>query len=185
VAEYVEAHRRQLLAYIARRLGPALGARVEADDILQETALESLRRIADLADGRLEPFGWMCQIAEHRLVDAHRKLFGAQKRSADREAGLSSPGDDTHRSPLENLLVASMTTASQAFSRNEKEIQLHAALATLSDETREALRLRYIEGLATKEIAERLGKSDVAVRVLLSRSLVRLQTVIDAPRRSD
>lgn len=184
VGEYIQTHRLQLLAYITRHLGPALRSRIEPEDILQELTIDALRRVAELAGTDRDPFGWMCQIAEHRLIDAHRRLFGAQKRSAGREVGLDAPGDDTQRSPLVNLLAASFTSPSQAFSRNQKEIQLLAALETLPDQGREALRLRYSEGLATKEIADRLGKSDVAIRVLLSRSLARLQEVFDgAPPR--
>jgi len=40
--------------------------------------------------------------------------------------------------------------------------------------------LRYIEGLDSKEIAQRLNKSDGAIRVMLTRSLKRLQTVLEA-----
>jgi RNA polymerase sigma-70 factor (ECF subfamily) len=54
------------------------------------------------------------------------------------------------------------------------------ALEGLPEEGREALRLRYIDGLATKEIAERMGKTDGAIRVLLTRSLSRLQGVVEA-----
>jgi RNA polymerase sigma-70 factor (ECF subfamily) len=35
-----------------------------------------------------------------------------------------------------------------------------------------------VDGLPTKEIAERLGKSDVAVRVLLSRTVQKLQQLL-------
>jgi DNA-directed RNA polymerase specialized sigma24 family protein len=35
--------------------------------------------------------------------------------------------------------------------------------------------LRYGEGLATKDVATRLGKTDVATRVLLSRLVQQLQ----------
>jgi RNA polymerase sigma-70 factor (ECF subfamily) len=106
------------------------------------------------------------------LIDAHRRLFGAQKRSASREVGLGSPGDDTQHSPLINLLVASMTSPSAAFSRDQKEMQLAHAIEALPEEGREALRLRYVEGLPTREIAARLGNTDGAVRVLLTRSLM-------------
>ncbi|HLJ12702.1 MAG TPA: sigma-70 family RNA polymerase sigma factor [Planctomycetaceae bacterium] len=179
LADYIQERRLQLLAYISRHLGAALRARIEADDVFQELTLEALRRIAELQRTERDPFGWLCEIAEQRLIDAHRRLFGAQKRSADREVSLGSPGDDTRHSPLVNLLVASMTTPSEAFSRDQREIALAEALARLPEESREALRMRYVEGLATKEIAGRMGKSDGAVRVLLTRSLNRLQSVIE------
>ena len=79
---------------------------------------------------------------------------------------------------LIDLLVASMTTPTQAFSRNMKEARLLEALASLPDEQREALRLRYIEGLPSKDIAARLGKSDGSVRVMLTRALGKLQQIL-------
>ncbi len=79
---------------------------------------------------------------------------------------------------LIDMLVASMTTATQALSRNQKEVQLLQALATLPEEQREALRLRYVEGLPSKDIAARLGKSDGSVRVMLTRALARLQQIL-------
>ncbi len=78
-----------------------------------------------------------------------------------------------------------MTTPTQALSRKGRESRLFEALASLPSEQRDALRLRYIEGLPSKEIAARLGKSDGAVRVMLTRSLDRLQKVLgpeNAPR---
>jgi RNA polymerase sigma-70 factor (ECF subfamily) len=59
------------------------------------------------------------------------------------------------------------------------------ALEELPEDHRDALRLRYFEGLGSKEIAERLGKSNGAVRVMLSRSLSKLQELLGpdvAPR---
>ena len=77
-----------------------------------------------------------------------------------------------------NLLVASMTSPSQAFSRDQKEFRLQQAVASLSEDQREALRLRYVDGWPTKEIAEHLGKTDGAIRVLLTRTLSRLQELL-------
>lgn len=38
--------------------------------------------------------------------------------------------------------------------------------------------MRYVDGLATKQIAERTGRSDVAVRVMLSRTVQKLQELV-------
>ena len=178
LGRFIENHRLQLLAYIRKRLGTALGRKVEADDVLQELTLEALRRVEELSSTDRDPFGWLCQIADQRMVDIHRRYFRAQKRSADREIGLEAPGGDARQTPLINLLVASITSPSQAFSRDQKEFQLQEVLATLPEENREALRLRYVDGLATKEIAVRMGKSDGSVRVLLTRSLSKLQNLL-------
>jgi RNA polymerase sigma-70 factor, ECF subfamily len=166
--------RPQLLAYINRQLGARLKQKVEAEDILQETTIDAVRRTAEFEQLQREPFGWLCQIAEHRLIDAHRRFFQSQKRAGEREVSIDAdrPGDGGR---FADLLAASMTTPSQAFSRNQKEFQLQIALQDLPEETREVLRLRYVDGLQTKDIAERLGKTDGAIRVLLTRSVQKLQ----------
>jgi RNA polymerase sigma-70 factor (ECF subfamily) len=170
-----------LLGYIERRMGTALRGKIEPEDILQEVGVEIARTadadVSPLSPGR-DPFGWLCEVAERRIVDAYRRLFGAQKRSAAREVGLQAGGADDSRPGLMNLLVASLTTPTQALSRDDRHQRLAAALATLNEEQREALRLRYVEQMPSKEIAERLGKSDGAVRVMLTRALKTLQTVL-------
>jgi RNA polymerase sigma-70 factor (ECF subfamily) len=170
-----------LLAYIERRMGTALRGRIEPEDILQEVGVEIARTTAaevePFATGR-DPFGWLCDVAERRIVDAYRRIFGAQKRSASREVSLHADGADDSRPGLMNLLIASLTSPTQALARDERQLRLSTALASLQDEQREALRLRYVEQMPSKEIAQRLGKTDGAVRVLLSRALKTLQAVL-------
>jgi len=166
--------RPQLMAYIQRQLGSRLRQKVEPEDIFQETSIDALRRLEEFSQLEREPFGWLCQIAEHRLIDAHRRFFQSQKRAGEREVSIDGPRDDDGGRFAE-LLVASMTTPSAAFSRNHKEFRLQSAMSELPEETREILRLRYVEGLPTKDIAARIGKSDGAVRVLLTRSVQKLQ----------
>jgi RNA polymerase sigma-70 factor (ECF subfamily) len=71
-----------------------------------------------------------------------------------------------------------MTTPSAAFSRDQRQLRVLAALDTLPEEQREAIRLRYLVGLPSKEIAQKLGKTDGAIRVMLSRSLGKLQEML-------
>jgi RNA polymerase sigma-70 factor, ECF subfamily len=170
----LERHRPALLAYIERRLGAALRGKLEPQDVAQEVAVRALRE--GLPAGG-DPFGWLCRLAEQCIVDGHRH-FAAGKRAAAREqAGNAPVGEDGL--DLVALLAASMTTPTQAVVRNERQRRLDEALAALPDEHREVLRLRYGEGLATRDIADRLGKTDVAVRVLLTRTVQRLRELLD------
>jgi len=179
LAEFLTAHRPQLMTFIERQLGAALRRKIEPDDVFQETSAEAVRALPTAELGDRDPFSWLCQIAEHRIIDLHRRFFGTQKRDAAREVPLGSPGgSQTQPAGLINLLVASMTTPSQAFSRNAREAKLLEALDKLPPEQRSALRMRYIEDLPSKQIAERLGKSDAAVRVMLTRSLKKLQELL-------
>lgn len=178
LGELILARRPQLLNFIERNLSGALRRKVEPDDILQDTSADAVRSLPGVDLTERDPFGWLCQIAERRIIDAHRRFFGSQKRNAAREVALDAAGSEPRRGGLIDMLVASMTSASKAFSRNQREMRLHEALAELSEEQRTALHLRYVEGLPSKEIAERLGKTDGSVRVLLTRSLRRLQALL-------
>ena len=178
LAEFLESRKPQLTAYVERSLGPALRAKVEPQDVIQETAVAALHALPQTDLSRRDPFGWLCQLAEQRIIDLHRKFFCARKRAANREAPLDAPAGPTGEGRLIDLLIVSMTTPSMAMVRDERQRRLIEALAALPAESQAALRLRYVENLPSKEIAERLGKTDGAIRVLLTRTLNRLQQLL-------
>jgi RNA polymerase sigma-70 factor (ECF subfamily) len=179
LAALIEAQRFQLLAYIERQLGAALRRKLEPEDIFQEVSADAVRSLGSIELGDREPFSWLCQLAERRIIDAHRRFFDAQKRDAGREVPLGAGGGtDSEPGGLINLLVASMTTPSQAFSRNARELRVQEAIAQLASDQREVLRLRYVEGWPTKQIADHVKKTDVAIRVMLTRTVQKLQEML-------
>ncbi len=193
LAEFIGRRTPQLTAFIQRRMSVRLRTKVEASDIIQDVTVAALNALDDVELGDRDPFSWLCQQSERRIIDMHRHHFGAQKRAAHGEVGLQAPAAGRDEGQLADLVVATMTTASSVFSRQQKEFHMLEALGNLPDDACEALRLRYLEGLPSKEIAERLGKSDGATRVLLSRSLNKLQEILSGndefqslviPRRS-
>ena len=173
LAAFIEMHRSRLTGYIEKNLGPALRRKVEAEDMIQELSADCIRAVGDVEFGDQDPFRWLCQMAQRRIIDAHRFFFNTQKRNASREMSLGS-GQRTGQAGLVNMLVASITSPSAVFSRDQKEFHLQQALAQLPAEHQEVIRLRYVDGMPTKQIAERLGKSDGSVRVILSRTIRKL-----------
>ncbi len=178
LVEFIESRRPQLLAFIRKNLSDALGRKVEPQDLLQDVSLNAVDSLNEIELGDRDPFNWLCRIAERRIIDAHRRYFGAQKRSANREVGMGSPSTDTRPGGIIDLLVVSMTSPSRAFSRNQKEFVLKQAIDSLPQQHRDALRMRYVDGLPSKEIAQQLGKSDASIRVMLTRTLKRLQEIL-------
>lgn len=177
LAAFLEQRRPALLAFSVRRLGSTLKGKLEPDDVLQEVAVKAMRELAQTDFTTLDPFGWLCHLAEQCIVDGHRH-FSAGKRAAGREVpGNVVPADASQ--DLVALLSASLTSPSQAAVRDERQERLHGVLAAFSEEHREALRLRYGEGLSTKEVARRLNKTDVATRVLLTRLVRQLQELLE------
>ncbi|HMP05199.1 MAG TPA: sigma-70 family RNA polymerase sigma factor [Lacipirellulaceae bacterium] len=176
LAEFVEANRPALMAFLHSRIGAHLAKKVEPEDILQDACLEAMRSLDKAPLAGCEPLHWLFQVCEGKIIDAHRRFFESQKRDASREAAI--PDGSEAAGGLGNLLAASMTTPSAAFSRDQRQLRVLAAVDTLPPEQREALRLRYLVGLPSKEIAQKLGKTDGAVRVMLSRSLAKLQEML-------
>jgi RNA polymerase sigma-70 factor (ECF subfamily) len=173
---YLEAKKNALLAHIERKIGGDLRRRVDPDDIFQETVLAALRGLPTAAGNIEDVFGWLRYLAEQRAIDLARHHH-AEKRDPRREVSGHQKGSDPGAASVEliALLSASLTSASSAAVRGERQRRLEECMAELPAESREALRLRYGEGMPTKEIATRLGRTDVSVRVLLSRTLQQLQ----------
>ena len=175
LVQFLETNKRPLLAFIRSRIGTQLQKKVEPDDILQDASMEAVRVLGKTDLSTWDPLHWLFQICERKIIDAHRRYFASQKRDAGREAALPAGSD---AAGLANLLAASMTTPSQAFSRDQRQLRMMAALETLPEDQSEALRLRYLVGLPSKEIAQKFGKSDGATRVMISRALSRLQALL-------
>lgn len=180
LAEFLKVNQNQLMAFISRRLGDALRKKVEVEDIFQEVSAEAVRVITPEWPGDREPFSWLCHLSERRIVDAHRHYFAAQKRDAGKERALQVRTPGGEEIGMVNMLVKSMTTPSAAFSRNAREARLQDALQQLKEDQREAIRLKYIENRPSREIAELLGKSDAAVRVMLTRTMKQLHEIMEA-----
>jgi RNA polymerase sigma-70 factor (ECF subfamily) len=174
--QLLEMYRTRLLGFVQHLMSKSLQQKVDAEDVIQEVCLSCVNSFSEVDLSERHPFDWVCQVARRRIIDQGRKYKGTEKRAIDREIGMS--GGSTDQAAFAQMLIASITSPSSAFSRDQREFRLQQAIEQLPQENRDAIRMRYVESLPSKEIAERLGKSDGAVRVLLTRSLKRLQSLI-------
>ena len=84
------AHREPLRRMIGLRLDPALAARLDASDVVQDVLLEAHRRLSEFLRNPTMPFPlWLRHIAKDHIIDAHRRHRVAQRRSLDREQPLA------------------------------------------------------------------------------------------------
>lgn len=182
LASYFELNERYLLNYIKRNMSPSLAGKIEARDILQETVIVALNTFNGIDWKDKDPCQWLCYLAERRIIDAYRKHFRAQKRMAQNEIGLDAPLTASRPTALKDVLAASNTTPTQALYRDQKIDAMNKVYQVLTREQSEAFRLRYIDGLSTDQIAERFGKSNGAIRVMLSRTVAKLQRAFKEER---
>ncbi len=177
---YIDRHRLMLIGFLRSITTARLLGAIELDDLFQEVAATAVTSLDTAPLEQYEPMQWLQQVARRRVVDAHRFHFGAQRRDSSRKQSMHAPangGEDAMG--LEHLLAASMTSPSAAYSQDVRLNRMQQAIASLGEEQREVIRLRYVDGLATKQIADQLGKTDVAIRVLLSRSMRQLEKLLE------
>lgn len=87
VERLLTAQREPLRRMIGARLDPALAARVDASDVVQDVLLEAHRRLNDYLRNPVMPFGlWLRHIAKDHVIDAHRRQGGIEA-GADKAAG--------------------------------------------------------------------------------------------------
>lgn len=163
-AAFYRRHLRPVLAYHLHRTG----RRDLAADLAAETfaaALESLPRYEAL-DGRAR--GWLYAIAANKLADsARRGAVADRSRRALRLPPLVLTDDDLDRA--EELLDAERMSG-----------ELHALLADLPAEQREALLARIVEERDYRDIAGEWRCSEAVVRKRVSRGLDALRRRLGA-----
>src|SRR5213080_1277057 len=95
VERLLTTHREPLRRLIDMRLDPALAARVDASDIVQDVLLEAHRRLSDyLRDPRMPFHLWLRHIAKDHVIDAHRRHRLAKRRTVDRERAIQAGPTD-------------------------------------------------------------------------------------------
>ena len=149
----LERLRPRILLWVASRMSPALRAKVEPDDVVQEVLL-AVHKSLDGFDHRDQRsfFGWLFRIAENRIRDLVDH-FGAQKR----------------RPPEPRTF--SQTSPSSAARRREQVDRIAQAVEALPPDYREVIRLRRFQELDCPQVAEIMDRSENAVRVLYCRAV--------------
>lgn len=156
-----------LRAFVRMRMGAELRAKEESCDIVQSVAREVLQHQDRFQHGGEAGFREWLFTTANRKVSKHLRHWRTEKRGQRHEAAL----------PPE--LAGLTPTPSRHASAREELDAVERAIDTLSDEQRDVVTWSRLLGLSHAEIAARLGKTDVAVRKILSRALARIAAALD------
>jgi RNA polymerase sigma-70 factor (ECF subfamily) len=168
-------HRQQLRRFVERRLDPKLRARVDASDVVQETQMEVLGRLADFLERQPMPFRlWLRKTAYERLLKIRRRHLQASQRSLEREVPLP----ERSSSALAQQLLASGSTPSQHLDKREAARRVRGAVAQLSDVDREIVLMRNFEGMSNQEVAHVLEIDPATASQRFGRALLRLRKLL-------
>jgi RNA polymerase sigma-70 factor (ECF subfamily) len=172
----------QLHAEVESRIGARYRGLVGADDIVQVTCLEVFLRIRSFVPGGPGSFeAWVRRISENNLRDAIRALE-RDKRPSPGMRVTAGAMDDSYVSLLERV-AGKATTVSRAAARNELKGIVDEALRKLPPDYERALRLYELDGLSAPEVAEQMGRSHGAVRMLLARARECLGEILGSESR--
>lgn len=161
------------------RMGRALKARLEPEDILQQVYTEVFRNLERFEAREPTSFlNWVLTILDHKLIDAQRALH-RQMRDVAREVPLGAAGGSDSYWNLFDQLYADSPTPSRVIRREEAVGALMTCLLRLADSHRQVLQLRFLEERPVEEVASRLDKSPGAVVALTKRALEALRASME------
>jgi len=183
LGDLLTAVRNYLVAIAARRLPAGTAAHLAPSDIAQETALEIQRAFGGFTGSTApELLAWIRSILVHNVSDAVRKSRSYDRVIATAAARSAATPDDDNAEMRRSPTAPPRPTEASAIRRDEARL-VERVLATLSDDAREVVRLRYWEGLTFPDIGKRVGRSENAVRKAWYRAIARLQDEIHRSRR--
>jgi RNA polymerase sigma-70 factor, ECF subfamily len=140
-----------------------------AEDLTSETFLRALRNMSGFRWQGKDFGAWLMTIARNLCTD-HFKAGRTRLEQTTDDMGLH---DDTTEGP-ENAVLAGLTN----------EVLLDG-LKQLSDEQRDCLIMRFLQGLSIAETAEILGRTEGAIKQLQLRGVRNLAKLIPAGWRDE
>jgi RNA polymerase sigma-70 factor (ECF subfamily) len=169
----------ELRAFVRLRAGALIRAHESSSDLVQSTCREVIQHMDRFRFPSESAFRHWLFTTALRKISNRRDYWTARKRAAPGK-GAANPagGDPTGGDEAVLRAYASFSTPSRhAIAREELE-RIEAAFEQLSEEHREVIALARVAGLSRAEIAEQMGRSEVAVRALLHRALARLADLL-------
>jgi RNA polymerase sigma factor (sigma-70 family) len=166
VAHLYQCYASAILMFLCRQLP----TREDAEDVLLEVfqaAVES-ETLPDLDESKQST--WLWTVAHNKAIDHYRRTGHRPIFSLGLEEVEEVLADDDASAPE----IAAL--------RQETYAELRAHVSSLPDLQQEILRLRFAHGLKCSEIAQRLNKSNAAIRTMLSRSLNLLRDIYQQSR---
>lgn len=158
VARFEDLHRRAFTALSAYALRRATAE--DAADTVAETLLVAWRRLGEVPDAP-DDIPWLFGVARHVLANQRRSI--------------------RRRSALVRRLAQDIAPAARW--RSEPSGDLAAAMARLTDDQRELLRLVAWEGLTTTQLAVALGCTPNAAAIRLHRARGALKAALSGDER--
>jgi len=168
---------RDYLPRVYRFAAARVRIEADADDVVQNVMRNAARRI-ETYRGEATLLSWLFQICRRELAKRYARI--------DRQpTSLTIDGDDGLRDLVDSIEAAPTSEPEHTMLREELTLRLRSALEELPDRYADALEMKYVDDMSSKEIAEQLGIGDEATQSLLARARRALRGVFAATEWSD
>ncbi len=149
------------VAQIYRFVYLKTGSKAEAEDLTHDVFLSAWQNIGTYRH-RGHPFSsWLYQIARNKVIDHYRTRK------------FTAPIDEA------TLAIADLAAQTEHAADQSMELdRIQLAMRELSDEHQNILILRFVDDLTPGEIAETLGKTEGAVRLMQHRAIKNLRAIL-------
>ena len=132
-----------------------------SEDLTSEVFLRMLEALKKGKGWKTTPDAWIFGIARNVVADHYRKASRGSEVVLDERLALPE-----EQSPTHHVIYA------------EQHQELAQAISSLTDEQRDVVLLRFMEGLGINDVAEAMGKTPGAVKGLQHRALRALSEVM-------
>lgn len=147
-----------IFRYVLARVGDV----AQAEDITSEVFMRAITGLASYQDEGHPFLAWLYRIAHARVVDAYRQHG---------------------RTPIMNDIEATVLPFEMNFderlARKDAVQALQTALATLTEEQRTVITLRFVEGYSLEETALAMRKNANAIKALQHRAVRAIATRLE------
>jgi RNA polymerase sigma-70 factor (ECF subfamily) len=180
LGQLLEMYRHYLTLMARVQIGQRIQGKVDPADLVQDTFLEAHRNFPKFrGTSEAEFVSWLRQILAGNLADVLRRYLGTKGRDVRLEREIQQ-SIDCSSVLLDRCLLAVQSTPSQQAVRREQAVLLADALGELSENYREVIVLRHLEGLTFPEVAQRLNRSVDSVEKLWMRGLLQLRQLLES-----
>lgn len=135
-----------------------------SEDLTSEVFLRMLEALKKGKQWKTTPDAWIFGIARNVVADHYRKT--SRRNEVVLDERLAMPDE---QNPTQRVIVA------------EEHEELAQAITVLTDEQRDVVLLRFMEGLSINDVAEAMGKTPGAVKGLQHRALRALSEAMGRP----
>ncbi len=178
LGDLLERYRQYLRMLVASQIRASVGRRVGESDVVQEAMLAAHRDFADFrGESPGEFIGWLRTILTRTLLREIDRHVNTEKRDVRREVSIDSVNRNLSHSSVQlaGLLASNQATPSAIVSQDEQSVRVANLISQLPPDYQTVVALRNFSGMRFDDIAQQMGRSSQAVRLLWLRALKQLR----------